>query len=130
LDLTTCRIGLAAILVSGEKNENESLFRARAEYYGYYETKLEGLIRDLMEAERQTHVDIEALAKKLKKEKQPDITTAQKWLYLFNNLDSLGRSGSNVTIKSPMLHYISAVNKSMQEVEAQKKEIERLKNGK
>lgn len=130
LDLTTCRIGLAAILVSGVKNENETLFRERAEYYGYYETKLEGLIRDLMEAERQTHVDIEALTKKLKKEKQPDKTTAQRWLDLFNNIDELGRNNSKVTIKSPMLHYISAINKSIQAVEVQKKEIERLKNGK
>lgn len=127
-DLTACRIGLSAILLSEVKNENEIFFKERAQYYGYYETDTKGLIRDLMEGERQTFVQIESLKKKLKKEKQPDKTTTQRWLDLFTNIEALG--SPNITLKSPMIHYVSAINKSIREAERQQKEIERMKHGK
>lgn len=131
-DLTACRMGLMAIVLCPNNNEKaELIFMEKAQLYGYFTKDRDRLIVELQEGERQTYIEIENLKKEIKKKEKEgatDSTSLQKWQSLFDNIVMLNKGGFNISIKSPMIEYISALKKAFEIAENERKELEKIKN--
>jgi len=109
--------------------KQEKIFFAAAKRLGYYDKKIEVLIKKLESALKMKETEEDNLHKKFKDASNltPD-EEQNRWESLHSNIVAINGSNQNINLKTPMLQYIMAQNSINKQAEETKKQIEEAKN--